>query len=173
MYSSIDTVNDYTTDYATDNVNDIVNDNVTDSDSEDLMNKKEQIKNDLDELKQTRKSKGSIGAEQRRMHWNEYMRNYRARKKREQNQAIVNPKHIPFEYNGRRILCDCNVIRNLLLRYTHLLITLYNLNINSFDDETTEALNANNDDFITFSKILVGAFEELVNQSPLTSSQLC
>lgn len=142
-------------------ISDNVNDNVTDSDNEDLMNKREQIKKDLNDLNQTRKSK-----------WNEYMRNYRARKKREQTQAIVNPKHIPFEYNGRRILCDCNVIRNLLLRYTHLLITLYNLNINSFDDEITEALNANNDDFITFSKILVSAFEELVNQSPLTSSQI-
>ena len=108
----------------------------------------------------------------KRERWNEYMRNYRAKQKREQQELRDNPTHIPLEYNGKKLYCNCAEVRDLLLRYNDLLITLYNLNLHNFDDNTTDVLNANIHDYIKFSKTLVKAFEELVYHSPLTASGL-
>ena len=110
--------------------------------------------------------------DEKRMKWNEYMRNYRLKQKKEQTESMINPKHMPLEYNGRKIFCRCDDVRDLLLRYTHVLIALYNLNIESFDDEITELLDANSDNLMKFSKILVRAFESMINESPLSSSGL-
>ena len=128
------------------------------SDSE---TKAQQIRKELDDLKEQRKEK-----------WNEYMRNYRSKQKKEQTEAMINPKHIPMEYNGRKIYCRCDDVRDLLLRYTHVLIALYNLNIESFDEEITELLYANSNNLIQFSKILVRAFEHMINESSLTTASM-
>ena len=129
------------------------------------------FKENLTDTKSERYTKFTEPMEKKRR-WNEYMRNYRARMKKQTFEAITNPKCIPLEYNNRTILCNCDVLREVFMRYTHLLINLYNLNIDSFDDATTEALDAHSGELMTFSKILVGAFEELIRSSPLTATSL-
>ena len=96
--------------------------------------------------------------------WNEYMRNYRAKQKQKHQEAINNPQ-IPIMFNGCLKFCQCTDVQELLIRYVSILVSIYNKNSELFDEEITNQLNANQKDYIKFSKILVDAMERLIHLS--------
>ena len=104
----------------------------------------------------------------RKQRWNEYMRNYRAKQKQQQQEALNNPT-IPIMFNGGISLCKSEDIKELLPKYTKVLVGLYNMNSDLFDDKLTDELNENLNSYINFSKILLNAFEDIIQNSPLTA----
>ena len=77
-----------------------------------------------------------------------------------------------INFNNSIQFLDFQMIQNLLLRYNNILVELYNMIPELFDEEITDALNDNIHNFKEFSKIILYSFEELIKQSPLSAASL-
>ena len=107
----------------------------------------------------------------KRERWNEYMRKYREKQKQRYEQALSNPQ-VTIHFNNGICLVDSQTLESLILRYNKILVELYNMRTELFDEEITIALNNNLNDFTRFAKIILDSFEQLIHQSPLTAASL-
>lgn len=96
-------------------------------------------------------------AENKRLKWNEYMRNYNAKKRRELNDRLTK---VPIMFKNSVQLYDINEIIN---DYINLFECLINNNVNRFDPALTNEINDNDNDVVKYSKLLQNAITPIIN----------
>ena len=97
-------------------------------------------------------------AENKRLRWNEYMRNYNAKKRRELNERLTK---VPIMFKNTVQLYDVNDINEILNNYINLFECLYNNNVNRFNPILTNEINDN--DVVKYSKLLQSAITPIIN----------
>ena len=99
-------------------------------------------------------------AENKRLKWNEYMRNYNAKKRRELNDRLTK---VPIMFKNSVQLYDINDINEIINDYINLFECLYNNNINRFDPALTNEINDNDNNVVKYSKLLQNAITPIIN----------
>lgn len=99
-------------------------------------------------------------AENKRLKWNEYMRNYNAKKRRELNDRLTK---VPIMFKNSVQLYDINDINEIINDYINLFECLYNNNVNRFDPALTNEINDNDNDVVKYSKLLQNAITPIIN----------
>ena len=99
-------------------------------------------------------------AEMKRLKWNEYMRNYSAKKRKEREERM---HKVMISINGKRKLYDEVVINNILIDSFNLFIQILNTN-NVLNDSTLIcAVNACNDDIEKLYNLILPIVDKIIN----------
>ena len=99
-------------------------------------------------------------AEMKRLKWNEYMRNYSAKKRKEREERM---HKVMISINGKSKLYDEVVINNILIDSFNLFIQILNTN-NVLNDSTLIcAVNGCNDDIEKLYNLILPIVDKIIN----------
>ena len=99
-------------------------------------------------------------AEMKRLKWNEYMRNYSAKKRKEREERM---HKVMISINGKSKLYDEDVINKILINAINLFIQLLNTNNSFIDSSLIYAINACNDDIVKLYSLIIPVVDKLIN----------
>ena len=97
--------------------------------------------------------------EDKRLKWNAYMRKYNANKRRELKERL---DKVPIKFNNDVKLYNIDDINVIINNFINLFQQLYNINVEYFDESTTNAINSSVNDIVKYSNLLQNAIASIL-----------